>query len=324
MTDAGIWEGKREEFVRRCFRDGEVARAFLRHYLPKELVGQLDLDRVVLHRGAYVDEEFHQSYGDLSYRIPLREQPPTDATAGVYVCVLAEYKTESDQITAFQPLRYMVQMWDRQLKAAGYPADFRLPPIITLVLRRGEATSPPVEFRELGAAPPGLEAVVPNFRCILVNMAALRPEDLASTDERVFILFSTLRSAFMGEEIDAALEERVVQFIEPIRKQEIRKTLVSILDYALQCASDLTDEGFLQAVEGLGEMRDDIMSALIGKWMAEGRRDSIVDVLVARFDSVPEGLREALRTISDSERLVRLTATAATCESVEQFAENLK
>lgn len=77
------------------------------------------------------------------------------------------------------------------------------------------------------------------------------------------------------------------------------------------------------------------MSTLIDKWMEQGReqgleqgriedrRNSIVDILAARFHDVPESIRDTVHRISDSQRLVRLTSIAATCESIDQFAESL-
>lgn len=344
MTDTDSRQGKHDEFVKRCFEDLEIARAFCRHYLPKDFISQLDLNGIALEHGSYVDEEFRQSFSDLSYKVPLREKLPTGGPAGAYIYVLVEHKSEPDLFSVFQLLRYMVRIWQRELEAANYRVAFRFPPIVPLILHHGRTPfRAPVELRELVAAVPGMEAFVPNYRCVLVDLSAVPAAELPTSDNRLYAILSVMRSVF-GREIDGALRDLVIRLAAFADRKEVRDTLEAVLNYALQSAAHLTNEGFMAAVEPLRETRGDVVSTLIQKWLEEGRElgieigrqegrlegrledrcNSIMDILVARFDSVPEDLREALRTISDSERLVRLTATAATCESVEQFVENLK
>ncbi len=110
-------------------------------------------------------------------------------------------------------------------------------------------------------------------------------------------------------------------------------TVLFIMNYILQSASKLTDEDFLSAIKPLERTGGDTMSTLIDRWKAEGRlegreegrvedrRDSIVVILTARFDSVPESVRDTLQQISDLQRLEKLTALAATCDSVSRFLQ---
>jgi len=60
----------------------------------------------------------------------------------------------------------------------------------------------------------------------------------------------------------------------------------------------------------------------IGK--AEVGRNAVLTVLRARFKKVPKGVENAIRGISDSIALESWTAYAATCQSMEEFAEALK
>jgi hypothetical protein len=59
----------------------------------------------------------------------------------------------------------------------------------------------------------------------------------------------------------------------------------------------------------------------------EGRssalQDSILDALDLRHRSVPEGLVEVIRRISEEERLHALLRHALRCDSIEDFTRNL-
>ncbi len=344
MSDTDKPQGRHDEFVAKCFEDLGIARAFFRHYLPPTILEQLDLEGVVLEQGSYVDEELRRSYSDLTYTVPLREKPPIDGPLRAYIYILVEHKSESDEFAVFQLLRYMVRIWQRELEQANYRAAFRLPPIVPLILHHGRTTfRAPVEFSELVAAIPGVDTFVPKYRCLLIDLMAVAPEELPASDERLHAVLSVMRSVF-GSEIDLTLRDMVVRLAAAANRREVRNVIEVILNYALRSASQMTDEGFLAAIEPLGETGGDMMSTLIKKWMREGleqgreqgleqgreqgriedRHDSIMDILSARFGSVSDTIRDAIRGISDSDRLVRLTGMAATCESIDQFAENLK
>ena len=351
MTDADSHpKGRHDEFFKGCFEDLAVARAFFEHYLPPDILAQLDLNKIALKRGSFIDEEeLRQSYSDLLYTLPLRGESPDGNSPKAYIYILVEHKSWSDEFTVFQLLRYMMRIWDRELKEAERRPGFRLPPILPLIFHHGRMPfHAPVEFHKVVAMAPGLEPFIPSYRCLLVDLKALAPEDLPSGDERLHAILAVMRSVFVGAEIHATLKQWVARFAAVIDNREIYELLRKILNYTLQSAHDLSDEEFMAAIEPLRKAKGDVVSTLIQQWMDEGReeglsqglergreegreegrladrRDSILDFLAARFGSVSESLRDAVLAISDGERLVRLTKEAATCESIEQFAECLK
>ena len=56
----------------------------------------------------------------------------------------------------------------------------------------------------------------------------------------------------------------------------------------------------------------------------EGEAEAVLAVLRARFKKVPKETESAVRQITDSIALDSWTAHAATCQSVEEFAQALK
>ena len=143
MANTGGTQGNHDEFVAKCFLDLELARAFFRHYLPAEILEQIDLERVSLEQGSFVDEDLRRSYSDLNYAVPLRDALQIDESSRAYIYILVEHKSQSDEFTVFQLLRYMVRIWQRELEAAKYQSGFRLPPIVPLVLHHGRTRLAP-------------------------------------------------------------------------------------------------------------------------------------------------------------------------------------
>ena len=78
------------------------------------------------------------------------------------------------------------------------------------------------------------------------------------------------------------------------------------------------------------ELIQDTMSAaelLFKEGRQEGRQeeaqDAVIQALEIRFDRVPDGLREAIRHISDASRLRGLHRAAIRCADIESFAKEL-
>lgn len=328
MTNSEKQLGSHDEFVAKCFEDLDIARAFLCHYLPETIREQVDLDRIELKQGSYVDEDLRRSYSDLTYTVPLHDDKSTRAVRKAFVYILIEHKSESDEFTVFQLLRYMVRIWQRELEGTTSRADFRLPPIVPLVLHHGRtAFRAPVEFNELVTAIPGMEAFVPKYRCLLVDLMAVAPNELPAADERLHAILAVMRSVF-GDEIGATLREAVARLATLADRPRVQELLGVVFNYVLRSARNLTDEEFLTAVEPLAGTGGDTMSTLINKWKEEGRiedrQESIIDILSTRFGTVPDSLQTSIRAISDSEQLLKLRTTAVVCESVSRFAEDLK
>ena len=56
---------------------------------------------------------------------------------------------------------------------------------------------------------------------------------------------------------------------------------------------------------------------------AQGRRESLLIFLSARFGQLPDTLREAIARIQDSDTLDRLLTLAATCTARDEFERAL-
>ncbi len=348
MTDTGKTQGNHDEFFAKCFEDLDIAQSFLQHYLPGEILAQIDLERIELEQGSYVDEELRRSYSDLAYTVPLRTQPLSTRDHRAFIYILVEHKSEAYEFTVFQLLRYMVRIWQRELESVTYRSGYKLSPVVPLILHHGRtAFHAPIDFGELVATFPGMEAFVPDYRCLLIDLTAATSEGLPESDARLHAILSVMQTVF-GDEIDATVRDMAVRLAAYVDQPEIQHLLDVILNHVLQSAGKLTDDGFLTAIEPLGKTGGDMMSTLIEKWKEEGlkqglekgrqqgleqgmergriedRQNSIIEILCTRFGSVTESVRKSLQSISDLEELRQLTETAVTCESIDQFACRLK
>jgi len=66
-----------------------------------------------------------------------------------------------------------------------------------------------------------------------------------------------------------------------------------------------------------------IESAIYKEVLAKGREESILDVLTARFESIPDGVQQKVHSIKDNAVLKKLIKIAATAKDLSEFEKHL-
>src|SRR6266581_7826380 len=139
--------------------------------LVRHTFGQLQ------HAGSFLDEALRQSESDLLYQVPLREYAESGETS-LLLYLLFEHQSTKDRWMPLRLLRYMGQIWQRQIDEQ--PAAPGLPPIVPLVLAQvagGWKVSPRFHDQLLWPkAPPlraSLEVHQPQFEHALIDLAGI-------------------------------------------------------------------------------------------------------------------------------------------------------
>jgi hypothetical protein len=153
-----------DRYFRETFGRVEIARDFLRHHLPGELLASVDLSTLEVSPDTFVAEDLRQDCSDLVYRIAF-----ADSELRIYL--LLEHKSRPEHWTLLQLLRYAVAAGEQYRKQ--HPQARHLPPVYPLGLYHGEREwKAPLSFHELVAPlPDALKPFVPQFRCELHDIS---------------------------------------------------------------------------------------------------------------------------------------------------------
>jgi predicted transposase/invertase (TIGR01784 family) len=305
-----------DRFFRRMLSRRETAIDLVREYVPAEIVSVLALDSLEVTRGSYVDAELRVHLTDLVYRVDLAG----GGEARVYL--LLEHKSAPDGLVALQLLRYLTHLWEHHLRQEpGLP----LPAVLPMVFYHGTRPwSVPTEFSDLLRCPEPLAPFVPRFRYLLVDLSRLRDEEIRGQE--------LLRTTFLAmlHVFDDDLKPRALRLLEelrPVASTEAGKEAVVALLHYFGNARDRADRSDLLDAVGEafpGPEGDRIMVTIADEWIQEGIRQSIEQVLEARFQGVPGPVRERLGRIEDIRALQEVLRTAATAESLEAFGQVLE
>ena len=111
--------------------DIRVAKDFFSHYLSEKIKSIIDLDKLNLENGSFIDDDLNTAETDILYRVGFRAKP-TQA----YLYLLAEHLSKPDRWIAFRIIKYQCRIADQYLKQN--PKVKHLPIIIPIIFYNGE------------------------------------------------------------------------------------------------------------------------------------------------------------------------------------------
>ncbi len=149
----------------------------MREYLPREVVDLLDPEIAPeAIEGSFVDADAARTQCDALFRVRLR----TGHDARIYV--LLEHKSYIDAATPLQILKYLVNIWLREIERGTVRE--RLPPIIPLVFYHGSRRwTVPRSVVEMVDAPDELQPLLRDFAYVLYDLGEIEPLRLSRAPE---------------------------------------------------------------------------------------------------------------------------------------------
>lgn len=175
------------------FSDARIAKAFIRHFLPRSVRQGIDFTYFRKAPEAYVSARFGASFCDILYETRRKNGEP------VRIIFLFEHKSALPKVPIhLQLLDYMLQIWEDDLKNKRPFTE-----IIPVVFYHGEA---PWVYREFFECFPHLprrhRCFVPNFKYLLVNLNAIPAEEIEDIRKAEY-----LRSVLLALKFARNLEE---------------------------------------------------------------------------------------------------------------------
>ena len=311
-----------DRFFRYFLGHPERARAFIRRFLPADLLAHLSLDTLQVEQVSFVDSDLRSHQGDLLFQVQLATGKE------VYLYFLFEHKSYPDPWVAWQLLRYMVRIWE-----AKWREERRLAPIVPVVVYHGERRwHTPTDFAALFDAPQEVRAYVPDFRYLLYDLTVFEDAEL-----RADVMLGAgllLMKYIQRPELRERLENIVGLIAEMMAVGSGVEAAVALLQYITEAARHVREEDVREAVQALPR-GGEIMATIAQQWLEQGvergllkaRREDILALLQARLspnEAWMDRIATRLDTIDDLTRLQELLIIAAQVERPEDFERQLE
>ena len=314
-------------YFQETFQIKRFARAFLGKVLPKATLALLNLKKLTFEKREMTDELFKGVVADIVYRVPIK-----GTKEYVNFFVVIEHKSRQDFLTIFQLWCYVHHVCRREFLAAKKQGktntDYRLPPVIAIILYHGESKfQGKTELSDLFAPLPGLEKYLPKLQAILVDLSTIDDDDPLMNDPEVpelRVVLMVLKMVFRRDivpKIKEVLQELKPYSDDPTMRRLIRATWVYLANNAKHLKRDFdTILDTFKEITG-----EENMSTMVQIWRAEGEaRGKVLAILEVRFNRISKKIEKTIRSMTDLIALESLVEHAKTCKSLNEFAEALK
>ena len=254
-----------DRFLKRTLEDLEKVQGTLEGVLPPALFARLNFSTLQKEDTSYIDHKLKQFFSDIVYNCRTVDDIPLKIT------FLFEHKSYPPDYPHLQLLRYMLEIWDRQVKDKQ-----SLSLVLPILIYHGKEPwvyQPfknhfPGDFDEdLGKYVPLFDFLVANFqqatyaeideqfrlpslRIAFRLMKSIRDEDLPEKLKEIFEGISSLEK----EESERKFFETIIVYLLYVRKKDLDKVM----------------ENMYQISQESGEYADSIAMQLIRRGREEG------------------------------------------------------
>ncbi len=227
-----------DRFFKAIFSRRDVARDFLSHYLPTEVISSFNLTSLETIKDTFVDHDLQTHFSDLLYKVSLHNK---DSDA--YIYILFEHKSYSDPLTAFQLLRYMVRIWEHTGKQHK-----NFSPIFPVVIYHGRtAWNIPTDFQSLFELPEALISFLPNYNYWLCDLSRYSDEEIKG--DIILRVTLLLLKYIMHDD----LRERLPDILSLIQNLSELQTgleyLETVLHYLARGTDKVSEDDLQQAID---------------------------------------------------------------------------
>lgn len=161
-----------DAFMKSLLSDIDIARDFLKTFLPEPLKVLLDFQSLKAEQTTFVTPELQEVFADALFSVHLKgagNDPPC------LISILLEHKSYSDEQAPFQVLLYLAHGYQAQWKKRGAP----LRPIIPFLYYHGKDHWAPKPLSSFFApAYSELLGYIPQFEMVFKDLHSLGEEEI--------------------------------------------------------------------------------------------------------------------------------------------------
>jgi len=319
-------------FFTNTFQMKRLAKGFLRFALPKDLRKHLDLEGLTIEPRHKTDDVFRDRISDVTYRVPIK-----DSEHYVDFFVICEHKSYNDLWTIFQLWTYVylvIQLEYRKVADAGtVPADYRLPPVIAIILHHGESRfTGKTELSELFLQLPGIEKYLPKLQAVLVDLSAIEDEDVLEDPEvpELRLVLIALKVVFR-KDVSTKITE-ILEELKPISDDPIIQDIIRTVWHYLVYSATYSERDYGILYETINKIVEvETMPTMLEKWSAERKsgwqaetgQNMVLKAMRKKFENVPQEIENAVLSKSDPIVLESLLEHVFDCDTLDEFATGL-
>ena len=328
-----------DRFARKTMSDPLIAGDLLRHYTDPVVGKYVDLDSLKPETTQNFGKKFQELFKDIAFASHL-----IDKKGKAEVLIIAEHKSKPEPFVLLQLLAYLVLTWYKRWNDAGRPQStktFRLPLPILVVLYNGkEKWEGELDIKNLvSSVPSELEPFIPAIKVLFIRLNQFDKKHLPGKPETQAVVEAMIRAtegtfvaglgSVIGHFMDSTLDGRILELIadifcycnwvEDITPDTVDKVISNVIKEQEESKmSQAVRKAVRKAFENIAR------ESYVAEGEVKGKAGTIIQFLNHRFQTVPKSVEKKVYATKSVDQLDQLTKQAASCQSIDEFAESLK
>ncbi|MFO8073189.1 MAG: Rpn family recombination-promoting nuclease/putative transposase [Polyangia bacterium] len=192
--------GVHDSGYKQIFSFPAMVEDLIRGFVKEDWVDDLDFQSLERQNGSFVSDDLREREDDIIWRVKWR-----GSDRWMYVYLLIEFQTEHEPFMGIRLLTYIGLLYQDLLRTEGQPRSGRLPPVLPMVVYRGEREwTAPLDVKDLVEPPPGrLGAYTPSMRYLLIEEVRLDSDELESMSNLAAEIFRIEKSPDLVSSVQA-------------------------------------------------------------------------------------------------------------------------
>ena len=262
-----------DAFFKGTFAKKEIAKAFLKNYLPEAILKCVNLDTLENQNGEYIDKKLKKEFSDLLYQVEINGEEG-------YIYILFEHKSYEDQKVIFQLLRYMTRIWEERYDTKTK----KIPMIIPLVIYHGkkkfeQKTRLWEYINGIEKMPEIMKQMTPRFEYKQYDYS---PESELEIKGRAILqaVLKILKAIREKERTD--LIEGFMEFVLSVENEKDIQLANEVFDlglaYITNIERNITEEELIQASLERGDVVQSLAQRLVNEGMEKGMEKALINL----------------------------------------------
>jgi len=259
-------ENPHDSFFKSMLGKKENAIDFLQNYLPEKIIQIIDLNYLEIRKDTFVEKELQAYFSDLLYKTKLKR-------SNLYLYFLFEHKSYPDKLVAFQLLKYMVRIWEKEIK--NNKKLKKMPSIIPYIFYHGKRKwNIGLKLSDVINHEEEIKNYIPNFEYILNDLSQYNDDDIKGNV--IIKIMNLIMKHIFDKEPETALR-KIFSLFHLIKEQ---KTGLELLEMVLRYIIHTTEIN-LKKIKKLVEEEQiekggDVVMTTAEKLKQEGRQEGIL------------------------------------------------
>ena len=217
-----------DKFFKAVFSRKEIVTELFEKTLSDDILPSLDLEKLELVSGSFVDGKLKEHFADLVYRCPLTDK------GVVQIVLLLEHKSYQEALPHFQLLQYFLGLWNQNVKQQEKPVF-----IIPIVFYHGKTTWHYQRMQDyFEEIPTPLLRYLPMFDYDLIDLSAMKDHQIEEFKNGFLAVSTFLLKHRHQQNYIKVLETQFVSLMKRVENQEDEELSESIFVY-IQATNDL-------------------------------------------------------------------------------------